>query len=84
MLFLFNFISLFLDRGERREKERERNISVCMVASHGPSIQDLAHNPGMCPDGELNQQSFGSQASTWSTEPHQPGQSPILLMENDI
>ena len=24
----FNFISLFLDRGEGREKERERNISV--------------------------------------------------------
>ena len=27
----------------------------------------------MCPDWELNQKSFGSQASTQSTESHQPG-----------
>ena len=26
-----------------------------------------------CPDRELNQRPFGSQASTKSTEPHQPG-----------
>ena len=31
---------LFLDRGEGREKERERNVNV----------GDLAHNPGLCPD----------------------------------
>ena len=34
--------------------------------------RDLAHNPGMDPDWELNQQTFGSQAGTQSTEPHQP------------
>ena len=34
---------------------------------------DLARNPGMCPDWELNQQPFGSQARVQSTEPHQPG-----------
>ena len=34
---------------------------------------DLAHNPGMCPDWESNQQPFGLQACTQSTEPHQPG-----------
>ena len=34
---------------------------------------DLAHNPGMCPDWEWNQRPFGSQASTQSTESHQPG-----------
>ena len=34
---------------------------------------DLVHNPGMCPDWELNQQTFGSQAGAQSTEPHQPG-----------
>ena len=34
-LFIFkDFINLFLRRGEGREKERERNIS--MVASHMP------------------------------------------------
>ena len=35
---------------------------------------DLAHNPGMCSDSELNRRPFGSQVSTQSTEPHQPGQ----------
>ena len=33
--------------GERREKERERNINVQLPG-------DLAHNPGMCPDWESN------------------------------
>ena len=36
-------------------------------------IGDLACNPGMCPDWESNWKPFGSQASTQSTEPHQPG-----------
>ena len=44
-----------------------------MVASCTPPTGDLAHNPGMCPDGELNQQPFGSQAGTQSTELYQPG-----------
>ena len=34
---------------------------------------DLACKPGMCPDWESNWRLFGSQASTQSTEPHQPG-----------
>ena len=42
-----------------------------MVASHTPPSGDLAHNPGMCPDQELNHLPFGSQASTQSPEPHQ-------------
>ena len=45
-----------------------------MVASHTPThAGDLAHNPGMCPDWESNQQPFGSQSGAQSTEPHQPG-----------
>ena len=44
-----------------------------MVACHAPPTGDLACNPGMCPDRELNWQPFGSQASAQSTEPHQPG-----------
>ena len=44
-----------------------------MVASCTPSTGDLAHNPDMYPDWELNQHSFGSRASTRSTELHQPG-----------
>ena len=55
------------------EGEREGEKHQCVVASHMPSTGDLACNPGMCPDWELNQRPFGSQASTQSTEPHQPG-----------
>ena len=62
---------------EGREKEKERNISVReihqSVASCPPSAGDLARNPDMCPDQELNKRPLGSQASAQSTEPHQPG-----------
>ena len=43
------------------------------VASHTPPTGDLARNTGLCPDWELNQRPFGSQAGTESTEPHQLG-----------
>ena len=69
------FIYLFLERGEGREKEMEGNIDVWWsVASHMPPAGYLACNPGMCPDWELSQPPFGSQAGTQSTEPHQWGQ----------
>ena len=72
------FIYLLLDRGEGREKKRERNIDVRekrpLVASHTPPTGDLAHNPGMCPDWDLNWWLFGSRAGAQSTEPHQQGQ----------
>ena len=38
-----------------------------------PPTGDLACNPGMCSDWELNEQPLGLQAGTQSTEPHQPG-----------
>ena len=44
-----------------------------MVASHMPLLGDLAHNPGMCPEWELNWWPFVLQAVIQSTEPHQPG-----------
>ena len=57
-LFIFKILFIyFLERGEGREKERERHISV--VASCAPPPGALAHNPGMCPDWESNQQPFG-------------------------
>ena len=62
---LFTFI--FRERG--REGEREEEINQCVVASHAPPAGDLAHNPGMCPDWESNQQLSGLQASAQSTEP---------------
>ena len=70
ILFLFfkDFIYLFLERGEGKEKEREKNINVCL-----PPTGDLTCNPGICPDWESKRQPFGSQASTQSTDPHQPG-----------
>ena len=51
----------------KREKQQ------CVGASCASPTGDLACNPGMCPDWELNQQPFGSQASAQSSEPHQPG-----------
>ena len=70
--FCKDFIYLLLDRGEAREKEWERNINVWLPLVRPPS-RDLAHNPGMCPHWESNQEPFGSQASTQSIELHQPG-----------
>ena len=52
-IFKFYF-NLFLERGEKREKERERNIDQsplkCALAG------SWTHNPGTCPDQELNPQ----------------------------
>ena len=69
--FLKIFIYLFLEREEGKEKEREKH--QCVVASHTPPTGDLAQNPGMCPDWDLNRRPFGPQAHAQSTEPHQPG-----------
>ena len=44
-----------------------------MVASCMPRTGDLACNPRMYPDWELNQRPFGSQANAQSTEPHLSG-----------
>ena len=63
---------LFPERGERRETERERNINVWLPLTC-PTPGNLACNPGMCPDWELNQQPFSLQANTQSTELHQSG-----------
>ena len=69
--FTYLFIYLFiLEIGKGREKERERNINVWLPLI---STGDLAFNPGMCPDWELNWQPFSLQASIQSTELHQPG-----------
>ena len=50
---------LFLEREEGKEKERERNISVWLPLEL-PIPGDVACNPGMCPDWELNQQPSAS------------------------
>ena len=77
--YIFNIFKRFyllLERGEGREKERDRNIDVLdihqLVASCTPPIGELACNPGVCPNWELNGKLFSLLASTQSTEPHQP------------
>ena len=70
LLFCLIFFKIFTFIFGEREKERERKIGR---QSYTPLTGDLAHNPGMCPDRELNQQLFGSQAGVQFTELHQPG-----------
>ena len=74
------FIYLFLERG--REGETEGENHQCVVASSAPPTGDLAGNPDMCPDWESNQQCFGSQVSTQSTESHQPGPYMFSFLRN--
>ena len=72
MLFILFFkrfyLFIFKTEGKRGRKKHQ-----CVVASDTSPTGDLACNPGMCPDWELKWRPFGSQADTWSTEPHQPG-----------
>ena len=68
MNFLRSFY-LFIFRQKGREGEREGEKHQCVVASHLLPTEDLVCNSGMCPDWELNQQPFPSQAGTQSTEP---------------
>ena len=55
------------------ERGRKGGKHQCVVASCEAPTGDLACNPGLCPDWELNWWPFGSQARTQSTEPHQLG-----------
>ena len=60
------YLFIFRERGKQGESEGEKH--QCVVAFHMPPTRDLACNPGMCPDWELNRQPFGLQAHTQSTE----------------
>ena len=57
-----------------REGEREGEKHQCVVASRTPPTGDLAHNPGMCPDWELNRRPLALWDNTQPTEPHQSEQ----------
>ena len=70
--FLFWRFYLFIFRERGKEGERGEKHQ-CVVASHAPPTGDLACNPCVCPNWELNWRPFGSQDGTQSTEPHQPG-----------
>ena len=60
-----------------RKRGRETSVCGCLSSTPywgpGPQPGDLAHNPGTCPDWELNQRPFASQPVAQSTESHQPG-----------
>ena len=79
ILFFKYSIYLFLERGKEREREGEEHQFV--VASHAPPTGDLVHNPGMCPDWELNQQPFGSQAHAQSLSYTSQGSTPLLNVD---
>ena len=69
-IFFKDFISLFLETGEGREKEGERSINVWLPLAH-PQL-------GTCPITQActltsNQQPLDLQTGAQSTEPHQPG-----------
>ena len=53
------YLLIFRERGKEGEREGEKHQSV--VASSAPPTGDLARNPGMCPDWELNRRPFGPQ-----------------------
>ena len=79
MSILFSFLLFFkilfinfLQRGERREKERERNISVWLPLTH-PQLEIWPATLAYALVWESNQRRFGSQASAQFTNPHQPG-----------
>ena len=77
--FLVFKIYLFIFRERGKEGERQREKYQCVVASRARPTEDLAGNPDMCPDWELTQRPCGSQASTQSTELHQPGLKCVLF-----
>ena len=48
-------------------REKHQLVASCATT------RDLTHNPGVCPDWELNWQHFGLQDDSQTTEPHQSG-----------
>ena len=63
-------------RRREREKERERDLDVRNFDQLPPVYVltgDWTHNLGMCPDWELNPQSFSEWDNTPTNWPTQPG-----------
>ena len=55
---------LFIFSERKGEGEREGEKHQCVVVSPVSATGDLAHNPGMCLDWELNPKPFGLQVHT--------------------
>ena len=71
-LFLINILFIYFQRGEGREKERQRNINVWLPLVR-PLLRTWPTTQACTLGWELNRQPFVLQAGTQSTEPHQPG-----------
>ena len=69
--FLKDFIYLFLERGEGKEKERERNIDVWLLPARPLLGPGLHATQAFALTG--NRTGDVLKAGTQSTEPHQPG-----------
>ena len=52
--FFLRFLIYFIFRERGRKGEREGKTHQCVVISCTPSTGDLAYNPDICPDWELN------------------------------
>ena len=76
-LFFLKYFT-YLERGEGRDVWEIHGS----VASCKPPTVGLAHNPGIFPDLQSNQWPFGSQASTLSTKPHQPGRALLKFVHS--
>ena len=68
LYFFKDFIYLFLEREEGKEKETYQS-----VASYASPTGYLAQKPGMGPDLESNWQPFSPRGSAQTTEPQQSG-----------
>ena len=77
MHIYFLKIYLFLERGERREKERERKIDVYLPLAH-PLLGTWPTTQACALTGNQTRRPFGSQAGAQSPEPHRPGIKTIL------
>ena len=69
--FFLDFIYLLLERGEGREKARERNMGQLSVT--WALTREWTCKPGVCPDRESNLRPFGLQDDAQPTEPHWSG-----------
>ena len=77
--YLFIYLFIFRERGKEGERGEKHQ---CVVGSCVSPTGDMAWNPGMCPDWELNQRPSCWQVSTQSTEPHLPWLMTIFITDN--
>ena len=71
-LFKKDFIGLFLERGEGRENERERNINVWLPLLH-PQLGTQPAPQACALTGNQTSDPYAWQVGAQSTEPQQPG-----------